>query len=1033
MHSRRTLYSFLLILSLLFSPFGFIPSSVAQATVTPTGNAPTLFVPTPGTKLTGNVITFKWTNVGAASYAMLVGSTSGGSDIAKYTNILTNYKTVYKLPVDGRTLYVRVIAVYTNGTTAWKESVYKAYTLSTATTTVAPAVGPAPSTGSTSSVTVNTNSAQAFRTSAGVEVRWPIDGAASYKIAVGPVVASPDYLWVEYTTGHSAVSTKVPAAATKLWLRVFSSNAASAKDYELTIGTAPVTTTDPISSPTPTPTPSPAPAPEPVPTPAPSPSPTPTPVPTVGAYQPRGVGGGGAMAGYAVNPWNPAIRFVGTDMRTLLRSGDSGASWLPVAHDQTYFEGLLEDALAPGFNPDTSIVFHAPGGRNPVRSTDTGVTFNPISMPLQSGEKIRYWLSSNQNGLLVFAGTTSSLLRSADRGVTWTRVSSITGAAKGMFIDSTTNTVYHATSNAIYRSTDGGTSFSSWYAPAGLQIRSFAGGRSTDVTLSFIKNDPNKTSAGNVWVYRPSSGWQQTSQVAGDFLGMAENDSSTIYAVGSRNWANAYGTKVWVSKDAGATWALKLHQYNWDVNPYKVWDNMEKVGVGIDVGWWDSGYYTFHVNQRNSSLAGGSGNFFLYTTDNKGEYWDAPFSQSADGSTAPQSRWKTQGIEVTSIRAVTFHPKNPNVVFAGSMDIHGYISEDHGVTWRIVNPSIAPNGGTNQYLNAIYDVAFDPNNENIMYIAAGSEHDWPFSGHEGTRNSTAGGIFKTTDKGRTWKQLTPSIGTNAKLGVQYLSIAYDAVSKIIYAGRQGFGVIRSLDEGATWQEVNAGFGGSNGSNLIIPEIKIDPVTRDVYALLSGDFPNFTNRAYTGIYSFDFDPANPNKVPSWKLLRGTIETPKDDWANDGISADRTLGASGTDYPWWYPTTFTIDWNDPNRKTMYLGDKEINGAYMWSGVWKTTDGGATWKRLKQWPNVLGITIDPANNQRIYVAGDDFDGSEVKGKKWGLWYSLDGGATFKITPNLPLKHNVYSSTIDPSNAKNMWITFFGGGMMVGPKPEI
>ena len=53
---------------------------------------------------------------------------------------------------------------------------------------------------------------------------------------------------------------------------------------------------------------------------------------------------------------------------------------------------------------------------------------------------------------------------------------------------------------------------------------------------------------------------------------MAENDSKTLFITGSTNWIRQYGTKVWRSTNAGDSFELVLHQYNWDTGNFTAWD-----------------------------------------------------------------------------------------------------------------------------------------------------------------------------------------------------------------------------------------------------------------------------------------------------------------------------------------------------------------------------------------------------------------------------------------------------------------------------
>jgi hypothetical protein len=186
---------------------------------------------------------------------------------------------------------------------------------------------------------------------------------------------------------------------------------------------------------------------------------------------------------------------------------------------------------------------------------------------------------------------------------------------------------------------------------------------------------------------------------------------------------------------------ITFYQINYDVVPYAPWpqSKIEYSAIAMDVGWWDNGYESFEINRRNSAQVAGSGYFFLFATLNYGDFWKAAFTEYADsGTPAPKKKWKTRGLEVISAYKTKFHPKNPNLLYVASADIGGLVSEDHGVSFRVAKAGY----------NSNYDYSFDLNDDNVVYAAAGNQHDYP---NEWYANATknAGGIYKSTNRGLT--------------------------------------------------------------------------------------------------------------------------------------------------------------------------------------------------------------------------------------------------------------------------------------------
>ena len=113
-------------------------------------------------------------------------------------------------------------------------------------------------------------------------------------------------------------------------------------------------------------------------------------------------------------------------------------------------------------------------------------------------------------------------------------------------------------------------------------------------------------------------------------------------------------------------------------------------------------------------------------------------------------------------------------------------------------------------------------------------------------------------------------------------------------------------------------------------------------------------------------------------------------------------------------------DPNNPNTYYAGAPAGG------IWKSTDAGQSWTVLTdQLPQigVSGIAIDKDDSNIIYIStGDDDAGDSFS---IGVWKSTDGGATFQETGlnqnNSPTRMNdIY---IHPDNSNILWVATNGG----------
>jgi len=119
---------------------------------------------------------------------------------------------------------------------------------------------------------------------------------------------------------------------------------------------------------------------------------------------------------------------------------------------------------------------------------------------------------------------------------------------------------------------------------------------------------------------------------------------------------------------------------------------------------------------------------------------------------------------------------------------------------------------------------------------------------------------------------------------------------------------------------------------------------------------------------------------------------------------------------------ISASDPN--VVYVGTGEANNRQSSSigdGVWGTTDGGKTWNHLglEKVQSINRIAIDPTNPKIVFVAapGHLFGPNPDR----GLYRSTDGGATWKNLKYIDENTGFNDVAIDPSNPKIVYASSF------------
>ncbi|MFN8059335.1 MAG: hypothetical protein U0Q12_09220 [Vicinamibacterales bacterium] len=300
-----------------------------------------------------------------------------------------------------------------------------------------------------------------------------------------------------------------------------------------------------------------------------------------------------------------------------------------------------------------------------------------------------------------------------------------------------------------------------------------------------------------------------------------------------------------------------------------------------------------------------------------------------------------------------------------------------------------------------YDAAFfaslkwrniGPNRGGRSITAAGSASR-PLEYYFG---ATGGGVWKTTDGGTTWNPVSDAAFTTSS-SVGALAVA-ESNPDVLYVGMgetefrgnvaQGDGVYKTADAGKTWTKVGL------EKTQAISRIRIHPTNPDVvYVAALGD------------------PYGPN-------------------AERGVFRSKDGGASWQRVLFRDEKTGAVDLvMDPgNPETLYAGLWEayrtphsLSSGGPGSGLFKTSDGGATWTELTRRPGMptgivgkIGVAVSAADSQRVYAIVEALDG--------GVFRSDDGGATWtKVNEERKLRQRAfYYSRIyaDPKDRDTIYV---------------
>ncbi|MEA2609029.1 MAG: hypothetical protein QOJ75_1272, partial [Chloroflexota bacterium] len=343
---------------------------------------------------------------------------------------------------------------------------------------------------------------------------------------------------------------------------------------------------------------------------------------------------------------------------------------------------------------------------------------------------------------------------------------------------------------------------------------------------------------------------------------------------------------------------------------------------------------------------------------------------------------KTDDQATLSIGALAVAPSNSSIVYAGTgegnLSGDSYFglgvlrSTDGGQTW-------APVGG-NQFTGvSISKMAVDPTNANHVYLGL-------IRGRGGIRRTTPApstpyGIYESTDGGNTWSL---RLGTKKELNGATDLVIDPQNPKNLYASLWGDAIYKSTDGGKKWTTAMNGFPAG------------------------ADFASIQTRFALGI-SHPAGAAHATIYAGFEWSEGGQDQPSRIWKSTDDAASWTIAGAGSgldtivDYcgtQCFYDNVIGVDPVDPNIVFALGLFNYSNGS---GGVFRSTDGGATWKDLG-WdlhPDYHSIAINPANPAEVMVGNDG-----------GVWFSPDRGGRNADEPISAVDWQNLNGTVDPSS---------------------
>jgi photosystem II stability/assembly factor-like uncharacterized protein len=335
-----------------------------------------------------------------------------------------------------------------------------------------------------------------------------------------------------------------------------------------------------------------------------------------------------------------------------------------------------------------------------------------------------------------------------------------------------------------------------------------------------------------------------------------------------------------------------------------------------------------------------------------------------------------------------------------------YVGTAHGGVWKTTsNGALFTPLFQDQGLIAIGDVAVSQINPDLVWVGTGESNN---------RQSTSwgGGIYKSTDGGKTFAMMgLPQSKHINRIVIHPTNndVVLVAATGPLFGPGGERGVYKTTDGGKSWKQVLKGDDDTGANDLVMSATDPNILFASMYqrrrtaCCMNGGGPGSAlwkstdgGDTWTKVTGTGF-PTGPLGRIAVDVFR---QSPNIVFATvEGPAPGTQRAAAATE-------------NMEAAPAAPAGRGVVAGV---SGVYKSTDGGATWTKQSNTnarPMYFSqLRIDPVNPERIYMGGV------------GLHLSVDGGRTFETDAALVTHDDVHGIWIDPKNPDHVIIGNDGG----------